>query len=73
MILCVSSIRWGDSASTADEEAPQIVVGFELTDGWYRIRAGIDDSLRSACMRGKIVVGSKLVIVGARVSLFYFL
>lgn len=72
MILCVAQIRWDDppDAGTlkAGEEALQVIVGLELTDGWYRVRASIDSCLRSACERGKIVVGAKLGISGAKVS-----
>ncbi|GAA5952250.1 hypothetical protein JCM10213_005182 [Rhodosporidiobolus nylandii] len=69
-VLCVSQIRWDeaqdDSAITGD--APLVIIGLELTDGWYRIRASVDATLRSACERGKIVVGSKIAIMGAKLE-----
>ncbi|KAL8286420.1 hypothetical protein RQP46_004437 [Phenoliferia psychrophenolica] len=66
MVLCVSQIRWGEASETAD--APLVIVGLELTDGWYRIRSNVDPTLRSACERGKIVVGCKLAISGAKIE-----
>lgn len=73
MILTVSEIRWDDPPNMEnlkpDEEALMVIVGLKLTDGWYRIRANIDSTLKSACERGKLVAGSKLAISGARVSL----
>lgn len=77
MVLCVSQIRWDDPPDVdtlkEGEEPVIVIVGLELTDGWYRIRANVDGTLKSACERGKIVVGSKLAISGARVRLFLFL
>jgi breast cancer 2 susceptibility protein len=72
MVLCVSQIRWDevldDSAPAPPPgEAPLAIVGLELTDGWYRIRTNVDATLKSACERGKIVVGSKIAIMGAKV------
>lgn len=70
MVLCVSQIRWAQSQTKLDdssEPAPPVIVGLELTDGWYRIRAKMDVTLTHACARGKIMVGTKLQIFGARV------
>ncbi|GJN87357.1 hypothetical protein Rhopal_000306-T1 [Rhodotorula paludigena] len=68
LVLCVSQIRWDD---TPDDEAAvdgglQVIVGLELTDGWYRIRTNVDKTLQSACQRGKLVIGSKVAIMGAK-------
>ena len=73
MILCVSQLLWDDPPDDGyghDDAVAmtQVIVGVELTDGWYRIRAQIDPTLKSACERGKLTVGSKLAITGARVS-----
>lgn len=71
MILTVSQVRWEDPPHSETlkhgEEPLMIIVGLELTDGWYRIRANIDATLKSACERGKLSVGTKLAISGARV------
>lgn len=71
MILTVSQVRWEDPTYSENlkpgEEALWVIVGLELTDGWYRIRANIDATLKSAIERGKLSVGTKLAISGARV------
>jgi breast cancer 2 susceptibility protein len=71
MVLCVSEIRWAEASDTdtlkEDEEPLLVIVGLELTDGWYRIRAAMDGTLRSAVERGKICLGCKLTVIGARV------
>lgn len=40
---------------------------FELTDGWYKIRAEVDETLARAARRRKIRLGTKIVISGASV------
>ena len=41
---------------------------FVLTDGWYKIRAKTDQALARAARKGKIRVGRKLGVIGARVG-----
>ncbi|GAA5898352.1 hypothetical protein JCM8208_006954 [Rhodotorula glutinis] len=67
MVLCVSQVRWGDPPDEADNGS-LVVVGLELTDGWYRIRTNVDETLRRACERGKLVVGSKVAVSGAKLD-----
>lgn len=71
MVLCVSQIRWEEAPDSAeapsDKDRALIIAGLELTDGWYRIRSNVDGALRSACERGKIVVGCKIAVSGAKV------
>lgn len=65
MVLCVSEINWsveGDSGSRT--VCPELV----LTDGWYKIRAKTDQALARAAQKGKIRVGRKLGVIGARVG-----
>ncbi|GAA5976118.1 hypothetical protein JCM10908_005389 [Rhodotorula pacifica] len=72
MVLCVSQIRWEEAPHELDRAEPQegalVISGLELTDGWYRIRANVDRTLKSACERGKIVVGCKLAVAGAKLD-----
>jgi breast cancer 2 susceptibility protein len=63
MVLCVFEISWPDG-TRADNVAPELV----LTDGWYKIRAQTDVALARAVKKCKIRVGSKLEIIGAKVS-----
>ncbi|KAH7338915.1 BRCA2, oligonucleotide/oligosaccharide-binding, domain 1-domain-containing protein [Rhizoctonia solani] len=58
MILCVSDVQIGP-----DEE-----VEVELTDGWYRIRTVADKSLARAAKKGKLAVGRKIAVTGARIE-----
>ncbi|GAA6003167.1 uncharacterized protein JCM10292_002900 [Rhodotorula paludigena] len=70
LVLCVSQIRWDDAPDddTAVDGGVQVIVGLELTDGWYRIRTNVDKTLQSACQRGKLVIGSKVAIMGAKLD-----
>lgn len=47
-----------------------MIVGLELSDGWYRIRSNVDETLRGAVGRGKVGVGWKVGVQGARVGPF---
>ena len=57
MVLCISDVQLREK----DE------VEIELTDGWYRIRTISDKVLARAAKKGKLVVGRKLAVAGARV------
>lgn len=70
MILVVSAITWTEQE--LDLEGNVIVLPhptFELSDGWYRIQVEVDEALARAARNRKIRLGTKLVIVGAKVSL----
>jgi breast cancer 2 susceptibility protein len=61
--------RIQEQDSSAGDGKPMAVKPYlELTDGWYRINAEIDDCLVRAVKKGKINVGRKMAICGARVS-----
>ena len=45
---------------------------FELTDGWYRLRARVDEVLARAARRGVIRVGRKISVSGTSVCLNFF-
>ncbi|BGP23403.1 breast cancer 2 susceptibility protein [Rhodotorula toruloides] len=69
MVLCVSQILWDEPSDESDVNPDALViVGLELTDGWYRIRTSVDHTLKNACERGKIVVGSKIAVMGAKLD-----
>ncbi|KIY35782.1 breast cancer 2 susceptibility protein [Cryptococcus gattii E566] len=61
MVLLVSAIHSIDGKDGS-------VVSLELSDGWYCINAQIDDCLKRAIDKGKIVVGRKFAITGAKLQ-----
>lgn len=68
MVLCVCGIHQPEPVlNEKDEPVPQRPY-LELTDGWYRIRAAVDESLSRAISKGKIRVGRKLAMAGAKVG-----
>ncbi|KAI0778800.1 hypothetical protein BD413DRAFT_511860 [Trametes elegans] len=69
MILCVSNIvvrgsSMVDRYGVPLEPHPEL----EVTDGWYRLRATVDPPLARAIRRGRICIGSKLAVSGAKLS-----
>lgn len=70
LVLCVSAIiRPPPEVKEEEDKEPVPSRPFlELTDGWYRISAQVDDCLTRAIDRGKISVGRKLAVTGAKVS-----
>lgn len=73
MILLVSRIWW--TAQQLSEDGTEIVLPhptLELTDGWYKIRAEVDEALARACRRRRLRVGGKVLVVGAKVCLLHF-
>lgn len=78
LVLCVSEIlsrghvqnRWGNKAaktpqtSDAKVESPSAVVW--LTDGWYAIKAQLDEPLTAMLQKGLLAIGGKLIIHGAQ-------
>src|SRR6266702_4356756 len=71
MVLCVSDITWSQEGVRVGEDGLPVVPHptLELTDGWYRLRARVDEILARAVRRGVIRVGRKIAISGASVRL----
>ncbi|KAM0788329.1 hypothetical protein ACM66B_001471 [Microbotryomycetes sp. NB124-2] len=67
IVLCVSRVNYTDYDDLGISDSKR-ASSLEMTDGWYRINASIDGTLQNAVHRGKIVVGSKLLIVGAKLD-----
>lgn len=70
MVLCVSALH---ISNPIKDDKGQVITPrpvLELTDGWYRIMAEVDDCLARAVSKGRIKVGRKLAISGSRVSHF---
>lgn len=74
VVLCVYKFEYGpapeEEATTRPNPTPQDMVlqpTLVLSDGWYTIRAQLDDTLFDAVQRGRIRAGNKLCIMGAKV------
>ena len=68
MVLCVSNLTWSEGGATEDGSPMSSHPELELTDGWYRLRAQVDQPLARAIRKGVIRVGRKIAIAAARVS-----
>ena len=66
MVLCVSAIVSSPGKGNADNIS-QDQKSLELTDGWYVIRANVDGPISRAVHSGKIAVGFKIAVSGAKV------
>lgn len=58
--------RGGVTGSQHDGRSAGMMPFLELTDGWYRIYAEVDPCLTRAVEKGRITVGQKLAICGAK-------
>lgn len=70
LVLCVSAIVRPppEIVEEGDKEPPPSRPFLELSDGWYRISAQVDECLARAIASGKIRVGRKIAVTGAKVS-----
>lgn len=77
LVLCVCGIiSWGHSPrrhSLNDIKTPGVDAKVEnpsavvwLTDGWYAIKAQLDEPLTTMLHKDRLVVGGKLIIHGAQ-------
>ncbi|XP_068174114.1 breast cancer type 2 susceptibility protein [Antennarius striatus] len=77
LVLCVSGVvSWGHSPkkhsfndiktprSDAEVQSTSAIVW--LTDGWYAIKAQLDEPLTAMLHKGRLAVGGKLIIHGAQ-------
>lgn len=67
MVLCVSNITWSAGGITDDGVPIKPHPELEVTDGWYRLRAQVDESLARAVRKRVLRVGRKIGVAGARV------
>ena len=68
MVVSVCRIKRFTAPLEAVKDGERSVIVLEVTDGWYRIDAQIDATLKRAVESGKIGVGRKLAVCGAKVS-----
>jgi breast cancer 2 susceptibility protein len=67
MVLCVSGISWSEEGIAEDGSTILPHPELEVTDGWYRLRARVDEALARAARKDIIRIGRKIAVVGARV------
>ncbi|WWC73712.1 uncharacterized protein I206_107684 [Kwoniella pini CBS 10737] len=63
MVLVISAVH-----HTEAEDKKSMDYLLELTDGWYRIKAHIDECLSQAVLKGRIAVGRKIAVSGAKLE-----
>jgi breast cancer 2 susceptibility protein len=68
MVLCVVAVHRPPPSKNDKNEQVVVPPYLELTDGWYHIKAQVDDCLVRAINKGKITVGRKLGITGAKLD-----
>lgn len=68
MVLCVSNIIWSKGGIGEDGHPIHPHPELEITDGWYKLRAQVDQPMARAVRRGIIRVGRKLEVAGASVG-----
>ncbi|KAG8219560.1 hypothetical protein J3R82DRAFT_511, partial [Butyriboletus roseoflavus] len=68
LVLCISNITWPASSSEGDIAPVQTYPELEITDGWYRLRARVDAPLARGVRKGKIKIGRKIAVAGAKLS-----
>ncbi|KAI0323005.1 hypothetical protein OF83DRAFT_1048027 [Amylostereum chailletii] len=68
MTLCISNIFWTEAGIGPDGFAILPHPELELTDGWYRLRAEVDEPLARAARKGHLQIGRKLEVAGAKLS-----
>lgn len=71
MVLCISGIIWVNDSGSEDGLPQDPKPRLELTDGWYRLQAELDEPLVRATRGGVLRVGRKIAMAGARVCILY--
>nr|ODN91852.1 hypothetical protein L203_01105 [Cryptococcus depauperatus CBS 7841] len=68
MVLVVNDIHCAENEDEGEGDKSKQIIYLVLTDGWYPIRAQIDECLSRAVKKGKISIGRKLAITGAKLE-----
>jgi len=69
LTLCVCGIQWHGPVRQEDGTFTEATAELEVTDGWYFVRATLDEPLTRAVRRNVIKVGRKIACAGAKVRL----
>lgn len=68
MVLCVSNVTWTPAGVDEDGMPVPQIPQIEITDGWYRLRANVDEPLERAIRKGHLRIGGKIAVANARVG-----
>ncbi|KAF8514762.1 hypothetical protein JB92DRAFT_2917724 [Gautieria morchelliformis] len=68
LVLCVSNIFWTDESVDADGRLVPAHPELEVTDGWYRLRATVDEALARAARNKVLRIGRKIACSGAKLD-----
>ncbi|KIJ53490.1 hypothetical protein M422DRAFT_154724 [Sphaerobolus stellatus SS14] len=68
MILCISDIFWAEEYVDKDNKLVPAHPTLEVTDGWYRLRAEVDEALARAVRNQIIKTGRKIAVCGAKLE-----
>ncbi|KZO89991.1 hypothetical protein CALVIDRAFT_491058 [Calocera viscosa TUFC12733] len=68
MVLTVCQIKMTTRQKADDPDQTEEHPEFVLTDGWYKIRASVDDCLGRATKMAKIQVGTKIAMSGIKLD-----
>ncbi|KZT42716.1 hypothetical protein SISSUDRAFT_1125563 [Sistotremastrum suecicum HHB10207 ss-3] len=66
LILCISDMIWAEERVADDGTLVERHPEFEISDGWYRLRASVDEPMARAARRGFLRIGMKIGCSGAR-------
>ncbi|KAL0450971.1 UNVERIFIED_CONTAM: protein BREAST CANCER SUSCEPTIBILITY 2B [Sesamum latifolium] len=72
IVLCISAVgenhdlKFGDQSASLEENGNDRTSKIQLTDGWYSVKALLDELLSQKLASGKLFVGQKLRIWGAK-------
>ncbi|KAH8835536.1 hypothetical protein DL96DRAFT_1489644 [Flagelloscypha sp. PMI_526] len=72
--LVVARVHYPETLSRDAEQQEEYIMEptrpeLDVSDGWYQIRAAVDESLARAIRRGVIRVGKKITVAGAKLDL----
>ncbi|KAF8527565.1 hypothetical protein BU17DRAFT_39718 [Hysterangium stoloniferum] len=68
IVLCISNIFWTDEHIDDAGQSVPAHPELEITDGWYRLRAKVDESLARAARNKVLRTGRKIACSGARLD-----
>lgn len=63
----MSNISWTDEYVNEHGQLVPAYPELEITDGWYRLRATVDEALARAARKNILRVGRKIACSGAKV------